>query len=52
MIRNNHGISKEALAQKTRKSQSTVSREIKKLFDAEKIRRVGSNKAGQWEIIE
>jgi len=52
LISNNHGISKEELARKTGKSLSTVSREIKKLSDSDKIKRIGSNKVGHWEIVE
>jgi len=55
LISNNHGISKEELVHKTGKSLSTISREIKKLTDSKKIKRIGSNKAGhssdmqRWE---
>ena len=38
------------LANSTSLSQRTVTRELKKLKDAEKIKRIGSNKTGYWEI--
>jgi Predicted transcriptional regulator containing an HTH domain and an uncharacterized domain shared with the mammalian protein Schlafen len=52
LISDNPAISKEELAQKTDRSRSTITREIKKLVDAGKIKRVGSNKSGHWEIVE
>ena len=52
LISSNQGISKEELAEKTDKSRSTITREIKKLCDAGKIKRIGSNKVGHWEIAE
>lgn len=38
------------LANATSLSERTVTRELKKLKDSGKIRRVGSNKTGHWEI--
>ena len=40
------------LANSTSLSQRTVTRELKKLKDAGKITRVGSNKTGYWEIMK
>jgi ATP-dependent DNA helicase RecG len=39
------------LANATSLSERTITRELKKLKDSGKIRRVGSNKTGYWEII-
>jgi len=40
------------LANATSLSERTITRELKKLKDSGKIRRVGSNKTGYWEIVE
>ena len=39
------------LANATSLSERTITRELKRLKDSGKIRRVGSNKTGHWEII-
>ena len=50
LIGEQQGISKEELVKKTGKSRSTITREIKKLSDLGRIKRVGSNKRGYWEV--
>ena len=42
---------KEELAEKIGKSRATVTRILAKLVDEGKIKRVGSNKTGHWEIL-
>jgi len=51
LIRSNPDISYDRLAELTRKDRSTVMRNIGKLKDASILRRVGSRKAGHWEIV-
>ena len=50
--RENPGINKETLASKTGKSRATVTRIIKLLTEHGKIKRVGSDKTGRWEIVD
>jgi predicted HTH transcriptional regulator len=40
----------EALAKQASLSRRAIAREMKKLQDAGKIRRVGSDKTGHWEV--
>lgn len=42
---------REALAQKTGKTVRTIQRALDKLSKEGKIKRIGSNKAGYWEVI-
>jgi len=51
LIRSNPDISYDRLAELTRRDRSTVMRNIGKLKDASILRRVGSRKAGHWEIV-
>ena len=44
-------ITQDRLSAETGLSVRTVARELKILRDAGKIRRVGSDRAGYWEII-
>jgi len=44
-------ITQKNLAIKTGLSERTVSREIKNLRESGVIRRIGSDRAGYWEII-
>jgi predicted HTH transcriptional regulator len=46
------GATQKRLAETTGLSARTVSRGIKELRDAGRIRRVGSNRAGFWEIVK
>lgn len=51
LIKQNKQITAQEMAQEIGISQRAVEKQIKKLKDMNKIRRVGSNKAGSWEII-
>ncbi len=51
-IRSNPAISYDELAETTQKDRTTVMRNIGKLKDAGILRRVGSKKTGQWEVLE
>jgi len=48
---NVHGIKKKELAEKTKKSEATVQRAVKRLVELGLVRREGSNKTGHWEVI-
>ena len=50
-INENPKITQKIIADKTGLSTRTVSREIKNLRDAGVLRRVGSDRAGHWEIV-
>ena len=52
LIKKYNTITIAQLCNKTKLSQSGVKKIIKKLKDENKLRRVGSLKAGQWEIID
>ncbi len=52
LIRNKPEYRKEDIARKIHKSLITVQRSIKKLMDANLIKRVGSNKTGHWVAID
>ena len=51
-INSNPKITKAELAQVTGKGRTTLTREMKKLVDAGKIKRIGSDKTGHWELIK
>ena len=52
LIKANPKITRKALAEATVLSESTIARTIRKLRDAGILRRVGSDKAGHWEVEE
>ena len=52
MIRKNPGVNKEMLARKIGKSRATVTRIIRFLSESGKIKRIGSDKTGHWEIVD
>ena len=51
LIKNNNFISINDLAQSCKVGRETIKRELKKLKEINLIKRVGSDKAGHWEII-
>jgi predicted HTH transcriptional regulator len=51
LLKENPSYTKEELAEKIGKSRATVTRILSKLVDEGKIKRVGSNKTGHWEIL-
>ena len=52
LIRENKNITINELAKKIELSQVTTKRIIKKLLDEKRIKRVGGDKVGAWQIIE
>ena len=51
LLKENPSYTKEELAEKIGKSRATVTRILAKLVDEGKIKRVGSNKTGHWEVL-
>ena len=51
LLKENPSYTKEELAKKIGKSRATVTRILSKLVDEGKIKRVGSNKTGHWEVF-
>ena len=49
-IRDNPAVTIEQIAELCGISKRTIAREIKKLREQGKIRRIGSDKTGHWEI--
>ena len=45
-------LSKKQITDRTGMSRTSVTRALTKLVQMGKIRRVGSNKNGHWEIVE
>lgn len=52
VISKNPYLSKEAIAAEIGKSRATVTRVLLKLQNSGKIRRIGANKNGHWEIVK
>jgi fido (protein-threonine AMPylation protein) len=52
LISRNKNIKATQISESLKMSLSTVKRKIKKLKDQGKIKRIGSDKAGHWEIIQ
>ncbi|MEG1805978.1 MAG: HTH domain-containing protein [Clostridia bacterium] len=52
LIKINNKITANEIAEKLKISLSTVKREIKKLKDGGEIERVGSDKKGQWNVLQ
>jgi len=52
IMRESPNMNKETLASKIGKSRATVTRLIKSMVECGKIRRVGSDKTGHWEIVD
>lgn len=51
LITNNKEVTIKELAVLAGKSTRTVARAIKKLKDNDKIKRIGSDKTGYWEVL-
>lgn len=51
-IKRNPGITKNDLAILLDCSRATITRQIQKLREKERIRRVGSDKTGHWEVVD
>ena len=51
-IRNNPNITKEQLSIKICKGKTTIDNGIKFLRENGRLRRIGSNKNGYWEVME
>lgn len=51
LIEHNKNITQDEIANQIKVSRATIIREIKKLEDKSIIRRIGSNKNGNWEVI-
>ena len=51
LLKEKPSYTKEELAEKIGKSRATVTRLLSKLVDEGKIKRVGSNKTGHWEVL-
>ncbi len=51
LLKEKPSYTKEELAEKIGKSRATVTRLLSKLVDEGKIKRVGSNKTGYWEVL-
>ncbi|MEG2117100.1 MAG: HTH domain-containing protein, partial [Clostridia bacterium] len=52
LIKINNKITANEIAEKLKISLSTVKREIKKLKNSGEIERVGSDKKGQWNVLQ
>ena len=52
LIKQNNKITATQIGERLKISLSTVKRKIKELKDSGKIERLGSDKTGQWKIIE
>ena len=52
LLKNDPSITINVLVDKTSKSEKTVKRTLSTLKIKNKIKRIGSNKTGHWEIIE
>lgn len=52
MVKENSKITAKEIADKLGVTSRTIDRTIKQLKDSGKIKRVGSNKTGHWEVIE
>ena len=52
LINQNNKISQEMLAEQLGVTRRVVQRLLKELIDEEKVKRVGPDKGGHWEIIE
>ena len=52
LIRSEPGITRAKMAEALGCSESTVSRSIQAMISKNKIRRIGSNKKGEWIIVE
>ncbi len=50
-LRENPSLSKEKLAQLTKRSRATITRAVQSLIQSGKIKRVGSKKTGHWELL-
>jgi ATP-dependent DNA helicase RecG len=51
-MRANPNITIKQIAEKTASSRVTVEREIQEMKKANNIKRVGSDKAGHWEVVD
>ncbi|MGM9970632.1 MAG: winged helix-turn-helix transcriptional regulator [Anaeroplasma sp.] len=51
ILKTNKGINKNQISKMIGKTEMTVQRAIKKLIEKNLIKRVGSNKTGNWEIV-
>ncbi len=51
LVQSDSSITRNQMAEKIGKDIRTIGRAIKKLQDAGKLRRVGSDKAGHWEVL-
>ncbi|MCA1759739.1 MAG: HTH domain-containing protein [Bacteroidales bacterium] len=51
LIKNNKGITTGILAKHLKVTRRTIARDIENLKIAGKVRRIGSDKSGYWEII-
>lgn len=52
LIKQNNKITANEISERLKVSLSTVRRRIKKLRDNGKLERIGSDKTGQWKVIE
>ena len=52
LIKNNNSISINELADQCKAGRETIKRDLKKLKEMKLVKRVGSDKAGFWEIIK
>ena len=52
VITKNPNLSKEKIAERIGMSRATVTRALAKLIENGTIQRVGSDKAGHWEIVK
>jgi ATP-dependent DNA helicase RecG len=52
LIRNDNAITTTKLAQLLNVTRRTIARDVENLKDAGKIRRIGSDKSGFWQIVQ
>lgn len=51
LIQSNPDITRQQMAEKTGKNLSTIARGIKRLKQQEKLKRIGSDKSGRWQLL-
>jgi predicted HTH transcriptional regulator len=51
-IARDHGMTRQKMADQIGKSVRSVARAIKELQESGRLRRVGSDKTGHWEIVD
>ncbi len=51
LLRSNHKLTRKEIAEFINKDIRTIGRAIKTLQDSKRLKRVGSDKAGHWQVL-